>query len=91
MFDKSFNVTVTVEDLPQILFVWHGRKNFNTEIAVSTEKAITFWEYVNKIYKRALAKFNRVITERKKKDVFAKRDEEEDLWQTILHYKNAKI
>jgi len=88
MFDKTFKGTVTVEDSLQILFVRHGRLNLDTEITAifgesdknpdGTEKAITFGEYVEKVNKRALAKQNEIMLKRKKKDVLAKRDEDDD-------------
>ena len=88
MFDKTFKGTVTVEDSLQILFVRHGRLNLDTEITAifgesdknpdGTEKAITFGEYVDKVNKRALAKQNEIMLKRKKKDVLAKRDEDDD-------------
>jgi hypothetical protein len=64
MYDKTFKGRVTVEETLQILFVRYGRENLDNEITAifgedektesTTEKEITFGEYVDKINKRAL-------------------------------------
>lgn len=88
MFDKDHKGTVTVEDSLQILFVRHGRQNLDTEItaifgegtsnADGTEKAITFGEYVDKVNQRALENFNKIMAKRKRKDVLAKINDDDD-------------
>ena len=64
MYDKTFRGTVTVEETLQILFVRHGRKNLDAEIkhifgeheknTDGSEREITYGEYVQKIFARAL-------------------------------------
>ena len=64
MYDKRFKGTVTVEETLQILFVRHGRNKLDQEIkhifgdqeknADGSEREITYGEYVQKIFSRAL-------------------------------------
>ena len=84
MYDKKFKGKVTVEDTLQILFVRYGRESLDTEITAifgedeknedGSEKEIGFFEYVDKINKRALLEHRKKVEERRKGIVTA--DEE---------------
>ena len=86
MYDKNFKGKVTVEDTLQILFVRYGRESLDTEITAifgedeknedGSEKEIGFFEYVDKINKRALIEHRRKVEERRKGLVVP--DDEED-------------
>ena len=75
-FDKKFKGRITVEDTLQILFVRYGRESLDTEITAifgeeeknedGSEKEIGFFEYVDKINKRALKEHKEKVALRRK-------------------------